>query len=41
MEAFKARQGYRRHRDTPVYYAAMYLLTANEDLHRRDRQLFL
>ena len=40
MEAFKARQGYRRHRDTPAYYAAMYLLTANEDLHRRTANCF-
>ena len=40
MEAFKARQGYHRHRDTSAYYAAMYLLTANEDIFCRTANCF-
>ena len=28
-------QGYRRRRDTNAYYAAMYLLTSNDDIYRR------
>ena len=40
MERVKAEQGYRRRRSTPAYYAAMYLLTANEDLYRRAANCF-
>ena len=40
MERVKARQGYRRRRDTPAYYAAMYLLTANEDIFNRTESCF-
>lgn len=40
MERIKVEQGYRRKRNTPVYYAAMYLLTANEDLCRRAENCF-
>ena len=40
MERIKAEQGYRRKRDTPAYYAAMYLLTANGDLCRRTANCF-
>lgn len=35
MEWLKVRLGYRRYRDTPAYYAAMYLLTSNEDIYSR------
>ena len=40
LEAFN-RQGFRRQRDTPAYYAALYLLTANEDIFRRTANCFL
>ena len=40
MENLKARQGYRQHRDTPAYFAAMYLLTANQDLFTRTANCF-
>lgn len=40
MERMKVRQGYRRRRDTPAYYAAMYLLTANEDICTRTANCF-
>ncbi len=40
MEARKARMGYRRKRDTPAYYAAMYLLTANQELDQRSANCF-
>lgn len=40
LETFKTRLGYHRHRDTPAYYAAMYLLTANEDLFKRTANCF-
>ena len=40
MERMKVRQGYRRRRDTPAYYAAMYLLTANEDICTRATNCF-
>ena len=40
MERMKVRQGYRRRRDTPAYYAAMYLLTANEDICTRAANCF-
>ena len=34
-------QGYRRRRDTNAYYAAMYLLTSNDDIYRRTAMLLL
>ena len=40
MDNVKTTQGYRRRRDTAKYYAAMYLLTANEDLYRRTANCF-
>ena len=40
MERMKVQQGYRRRRDTPAYYAAMYLLTANEDICTRAANCF-
>lgn len=33
-------QGYRRRRDTNAYYAAMYLLTSNDDVYRRTANCF-
>ena len=36
MEEAKIRVGLRKKRDTPAYFAAMYLLTASEDLCRRS-----
>ena len=33
-------QGYRRRRDTNAYYAAMYLLTSNNDIYRRTANCF-
>lgn len=40
MENMKARQGRRKRRDTPAYYAAMYLLTVNEDIFNRAKNCF-
>ena len=40
MEAMKAREGYRRRRDTPAYFAAMYLLTADPDTAKRTENCF-
>ena len=40
MEALKAREGYRRRRDTPAYFAAMYLLTADPDTAKRTANCF-
>ena len=40
MQFERAVQKYRRRRDTSVYHAAMYLLTANDDLHRRTANCF-
>ena len=40
MECLKAREGFRRKRDTPAYFAAMYLLTANDDLFLRSANCF-
>ena len=37
MEDMKARTGFRRRRDTPAWYAAMYLLTSSRTL--RDRSI--
>ena len=34
------RAGYRRRRDTNAYYAAMYLLTSNDDVYRRTANCF-
>ena len=31
---------YRRRRDTNAYYAAMYLLTSNDDIYRRTANCF-
>lgn len=33
-------QGYRRRRDTNAYYAAIYLLTSNDDIYRRTANCF-
>ena len=33
-------QGYRRRRDTNAFYAAMYLLTSNDDIYRRTANCF-
>ncbi len=38
--AYEGPAGYRRRRDTPAYYAAMYLLTANEDICTRAANCF-
>ena len=40
MEDLRRRMGYRRGRDTPAYYAAMYLLTSNESLYRHTANCF-
>ena len=40
MERLKEREGFRRKRDTPAYFAAMYLLTANDDLFLRSANCF-
>ena len=40
MHFERAIQKYRRSRDTNAYYAAMYLLTANDDIHRRTANCF-
>ena len=40
MEAMKAREGYRPRRDTPAYFAAMYLLTADLDTAKRTANCF-
>ena len=40
MEALKAREGYRPRRDTPAYFAAMYLLTADQDTSKRTTGCF-
>ena len=40
MQFERAVQKYRRSRDTNAYYAAMYLLTANDDIHRRTANCF-
>lgn len=40
MEALKAREGYRPRRDTPAYFAAMYLLTADPDTAKRTSNCF-
>ena len=40
MEAMKAREGHYPPRDTPAYFAAMYLLTADPDTARRTANCF-
>ena len=40
MEALKAREGSDRRRDTPAYFAAMYLLTADPDTAMRTANCF-
>lgn len=40
METMKIRMGYSRRRDRPAYFAAMYLLTANEDIYTRTANCF-
>ena len=40
MEGLRKRLGYRRGRDTPAYYAAMYLLTSSESLYRHTANCF-
>ena len=40
MQTTNAAQGYRRRRNTNGYYAAMYLLTANDDIQRRTANCF-
>ena len=41
MERTKARMGHRKRRDTPAYFAAMYLLTVNEQLYSCTRDCFV
>ena len=40
MEMFNHRLGYAPKRNTPVYYAVMYLLTTSEELFRRTSNCF-
>lgn len=40
METQKAVCGYSREKNTPEYYAAMYLLTSDTDIYRRSMQCF-
>ena len=40
MEKLKVRLGHRKGRDTPAYFAAMYLLTANEGLYHHTANCF-
>ena len=40
METLKAREGFQRRRDTPAYFAAMYLLTADPDTANRTANCF-
>ena len=40
METMKAQLGYRRHQDTPAFFAAMYLLTSNEDVYGNAANCF-
>ena len=41
MEVFHNRLGYIKSRNTPSYYAALYLLTSNNALYRRTANCFL
>lgn len=40
MERAKARLGYYRHRDTPAFHAALFLLTSNAEVWRRTANCF-
>lgn len=40
MEWFNHQLGYNPRRNTPPYYAALYLLTSSEELHRRTSNCF-
>ena len=40
MEVFNNRLGYIKSRNTPSYYAALYLLTSNDALYRRTANCF-
>lgn len=40
MEAMQARLGYQRRRDTPAFHAALYLLTADDDILSRTANCF-
>ena len=40
MQWFNHQLGYVPHRNTNAYYAAMYLLTSNEELHKRTSNCF-
>ena len=40
MEAMQARLGYQRRRDTPAFYAALYLLTSDDDILARTANCF-
>lgn len=40
MEWFNHQLGYNPRRNTPAYYAALYLLTSSEELHRRTSNCF-
>ena len=40
MEALRKRLGHRRGRDTPAYYAVMYLFTSNESIYRHTANCF-
>lgn len=40
MEGMKAQLGYRRRRDTPTFYAAMFLLTSNAEIYERAANCF-
>ena len=40
MQYQRTVQGYRRRRDTNAYYAAIYLLTSNDDIYRRTANCF-
>ena len=40
MEALKVREGHDPRRDTPAYFAAMYLLTSDQDTTKRTANCF-
>ena len=40
MKQARVQQGIRRKRDTPAYFAALFLLTANEELYERTASCF-
>ncbi len=40
MEAMKAQLGYRRQRDVPAFFAAMYLVTSNEEIFQSAANCF-